>query len=125
MLVRDHMSETVATVERRHSVVEARELLCRHRIRQLPVLRAGRVIGIITHGDLAGCRAGTREIGAVMITDPLVMSPDESLDEAAHFFSRSRKINARYVRREGHGHVRSHFTFTRSRRQCRLLVEAC
>ena len=59
MLVRYRMSPKVITVEPQQSLAEARSLLHRHNIRQLPVLRSGRLVGIITDRDLRG--AGNKD----------------------------------------------------------------
>ena len=52
MLVRDWMSGKVIHVKPRDSVMHAREVLEEHRIRQLPVAVAGKLVGIITDRDL-------------------------------------------------------------------------
>jgi acetoin utilization protein AcuB len=52
MLVREWMSTTVITVDPAASISEAIELLDRHHISMLPVVRVEKLVGIITNADL-------------------------------------------------------------------------
>lgn len=93
MLVRDHMSRRVITIDAGRSLREAEALLLRHRIRQLPVLRDKQLVGIVTHRDLRGARAGARTVAQVMTAKPLVIAADAAVDEAAREL-RAYKIGA-------------------------------
>ncbi len=93
MLVLHRMSKKVITVDPDQSPGEARKLLQRHRIRQLPVLRKQRLVGIITDRDLRSAPATTETVAEVMTTKPAVISPDASVDEAARLL-RTRKFGA-------------------------------
>jgi acetoin utilization protein AcuB len=93
MLVRDHMSHRVVSVEPQRSAAEVRTLLRRHRIRQVPVLRKGRLVGIVTDRDLRGVREPGRKVAEVMTAKPFVISPSASVDEAARLM-RTYKIGA-------------------------------
>src|SRR4249920_3739071 len=93
MLVRNHMSRRVITVEPQRSAAEVRGLLQRHRIRQLPVMRKGRLVGIVTDRDLRGVRDSKRSVADVMTAKPFVISPTASVDEAARLLG-SYKIGA-------------------------------
>lgn len=48
----DMMKKEVYTISPDSSVEEASELMIRHRINRLPVVEEGRVVGIVTRGDI-------------------------------------------------------------------------
>ena len=48
----DMMKKEVYTISPDASVEEASELMIRHRINRLPVVEEGRVVGIVTRGDI-------------------------------------------------------------------------
>jgi len=83
MLVRDWMRRHVITIESSQSLGDAHRLLVRHRIRQLPVMRDGRLVGIITHRDLRDARPLTRPVVSKMTAKPVTIGPDAAVDEAA------------------------------------------
>lgn len=47
------MTTRVFTVEPDTTIEDAEELMCQHQVRRLPVCHAGRVVGMITQGDIA------------------------------------------------------------------------
>lgn len=51
--VEEVMTAHVFTVEPDTTVEDAEDLMCRHQVRRLPVCQAGRVVGMITQGDIA------------------------------------------------------------------------
>jgi acetoin utilization protein AcuB len=93
MLVRNRMTSKVITVEPTQSLDEARALLHRHRIRQLPVLRKRRLVGIITDRDLRGAGPHATTVADVMTPKPIVTEPNASVDEAARVLT-AHKIGA-------------------------------
>ena len=93
MVVRDHMSSKVITVERQCPITEARAVLRKHRIRQLPVLHNDRLVGIVTDRDLRGAAAKAKNVREVMTAKPTVIGPQAPIDEAAHLL-RSLKVGS-------------------------------
>jgi acetoin utilization protein AcuB len=73
----------VITIEANRPVADATRLLLRHRIRQMPVLRSGQLVGIITHRDLRAGRKGRQTVASLMTAKPFVIAPDAAIDEAA------------------------------------------
>jgi len=53
--VRDLMTKDVITVSEDAALSEVANLLLLHRIRRVPVVRAGRLVGIVTRRDLLRC----------------------------------------------------------------------
>lgn len=93
MLVRDHMSRNVVSVEPQQSVEHVRKLFKQRRIRQAPVQRRSQLVGIITDRDVRTAKIATAKVADVMTAKPLVISPDASVDEAARML-RTYKIGA-------------------------------
>jgi acetoin utilization protein AcuB len=91
MLVGDRMSRRVITIDAEQPVQEATCLLLRHRLRQLPVVRRGQLVGIISHRDLRAARPPIRTVAGAMTANPITIGPDAAIDEAARIL-RSYKI---------------------------------
>jgi acetoin utilization protein AcuB len=87
------MSAKVITVEPQDSLAQARDLLHRHRIRQLPVLQKQRLVGIITDRDLRTAGSNAATVAEVMTPKPVVIGPNASVDEAARMLT-AHKIGA-------------------------------
>jgi CBS domain-containing protein len=58
-LVAHYMTRDPVTIGAEESLEEAEALMSRHHVRRLPVCEEGRLVGIITRGDLA--RAASRD----------------------------------------------------------------
>lgn len=96
--VRDWMSKDVVSITPTQSLPEAHDLMKRNKIRRLPVVRNGNLIGILTLGDLreAGPSDATSlsifelnyllarlTVEQIMTHDPLTVSSSTRLTEAA------------------------------------------
>lgn len=82
MLVRDRMSRRIVAVRLKDPLERARQLMARHGFRHLPVLRGGRLVGVISDRDLQGAREGT-VVQDAMALNPISIAPDAPVDEAA------------------------------------------
>lgn len=67
--VRDVMTAPVQTVEPGHTVIVALSLMTRRRIRHLPVVEGGAVIGFVSIGDLVKYRIDRIESEAAALRD--------------------------------------------------------
>jgi acetoin utilization protein AcuB len=109
LICRDYMTAKVQTVKPRDSVAHARALIEERRINQLPVLKDGVLVGIVTDRDLRNAEnvvttsamdAGTIEpvpstpeqitVEAVMTHNVITLSPHSSLVAAAELMRRQR-----------------------------------
>ena len=93
MLVRNRMSRKVITTRADRPLDEIRTTLQRRRIRQLPVMAASRVTGMVTDRDLRSATPRAKVVGDIMSRKAVVIAPTASVDEAARIL-RMRKINA-------------------------------
>ena len=93
MLVRDYMSSKVITVEPQCRIADARAMLRKQRVRQLPVVRKDRLAGIVTDRDLRGASTAVKTVAEVLTAKPTVVAPDAPIDEAARLL-RSLKVGA-------------------------------
>lgn len=98
MFVKLRMTANPFTVDPDATLPEAMELMERHHIRHLPVLKDGAVVGVLSQGDIdaAGPSRATTfssgeinyllhklKVSKVMTQDPRVIAPDALLEEAA------------------------------------------
>lgn len=97
-LVRDWMTRDVITVSPDTSILEAGQLMVDRTIRRLPVVEDETLIGIVTYGDVRGARAAVTgsldiwdlsyrlsklTIREVMTPNPVTVSPDDTIGQAA------------------------------------------
>ena len=91
MFVRDWMSSPAVTIQARMPAPVALEFMVKHRIRRLPVVESGALVGIITKSDLEselgkhkGDRATSKKkIEDIMTPGPYTVSPDDTFESAA------------------------------------------
>lgn len=81
------MSVTPYTIGRDRSIADAHDLMRAHRIRHLPVLEGGRVVGVVSERDLVlvsslpGVDARTVPVEQAMVADVFIVSPDAPIAE--------------------------------------------
>ena len=98
MLVKNWMSQNVITVDVSNSMVDATKKLKDNEIRMLPVIKKGKLVGIVTDRDLKRASASdvnTLEIHEllyllskikverIMTKDPITVPPDFTVEETA------------------------------------------
>jgi len=86
VLARDLMKSEVITVPPDLSVQAAAELLAFHRISGLPVLDAGRLVGVVTEADVIGKQGGT--VAEIMTRDVLSVAEDTPARDLANLLTR-------------------------------------
>lgn len=69
MLVRDVMQFGVTTVSPDESVIRVMNLMTHHRVRHMPVLRGGKLVGIVSIGDVVKHRLEDLELETNVLRD--------------------------------------------------------
>lgn len=107
MFVKDWMSTNVVTLEVDDSMQRASGLMKEHGVRMLPVLKRGKVVGIVSDTDLKRASPSDAtlldihellfllssiKVKGIMCTSPVTIPPDFTVEEAAELF-RDRKIS--------------------------------
>ncbi len=102
-LVRDWMSRQVVTVTPDTLLSEASRLMTERRIRRLPVVENGRLLGILTYGDVRAARPSLLtnpdpdktthlmaqiRVAQIMTRDPVTVSQDATIGQAAELMLR-------------------------------------
>ena len=95
MKVVDAMTKDPLTVTTKETIGQADELMNANKIRQLPVVQARELVGIVTDRDIRSFLSGSlldspearekalnTKIGEIMTTDPVTVSPEDDLQEA-------------------------------------------
>jgi acetoin utilization protein AcuB len=87
MLVKKFMSSKLVTVSEEASIAEAVNLLKKHSIRHLPVVKGEKVVGLVTETELRGAifpaMIEDLTVKDVMISQPVTVDPEAPLEEAA------------------------------------------
>ncbi|MBI4772670.1 MAG: CBS domain-containing protein [Deltaproteobacteria bacterium] len=98
MLVRNWMSRNVVTVEADDSMAKAGRLMKENKVSRLPVMKKGKLVGIVTNGDIRRASASDAtsleihellyllskiKIGSIMTPDPITVPPDYTVEEVA------------------------------------------
>lgn len=102
-LVKDWMTREVLTVSPQAGVLDAGNIMRENGIRRLPVVENGRVVGMITHGDVREARPSTSSslsawemnyelarltVAEIMSTDPFTIAPEATIGQAAQLMYR-------------------------------------
>ena len=92
--VRSYMAENPITIGAHQTLARAHEIMREHGIRHLPVLRDGKLVGIVSDRDLSFVESGKNvdpervAVEEAMTPDPFTIGPDSSLEwvvmEMAH-----------------------------------------
>lgn len=94
MLVRMWMSTELATASPEMPVGEALNLLSSRKIRRLPILSQGEIVGIVTLNELQRVAGSpSLPLKVVMMKNPATVSPDAPIEEAG-MLMRDRRIGA-------------------------------
>lgn len=96
--VKDWMTRDVITISPDVTLPAAHQLMTEKNIRRLPVVKDGRLVGIVTRGDVRGAEPSGASslsiwelnfllaklsIGEIMVPNPITIAPDEIIGEAA------------------------------------------
>lgn len=107
MLVKDCMCRRLVTIGPDQSLADASRLMKEHNIGRLPVLKDGRLVGIVSDRDIKGagpsCATALEihelkyllekiKVGDIMIPNPLTIGEERTLGEAA-FILQKHKIS--------------------------------
>jgi len=93
MLVRDRMSRKVISRTPERPFTAARTLMHQYNIRQLPVVRRQRLLGMATDRDLRSAPATAKTVADIMTAEPVCIRPNAAVDEAPRVLRRH-KIGA-------------------------------
>jgi acetoin utilization protein AcuB len=113
---RDWMTPDPITAPPSMSLPEALQLMAEHTIRRLPVVERGKLVGIVTRGDLRGAQPSQATslsvfelhyliaritLDQIMTRDPLTVADSATIQEAARLML-EHKISGLPVLKQGH-----------------------
>lgn len=91
--IRKFMTHNPQTIGQEQNLVVAHRLMREHRVRHLPVLEGGKLVGVISQRDLhlietlRDVDPATTTVEEAMTMDVYVASPNTALDEAAQIMA--------------------------------------
>ena len=85
IMVRDVMTREVLTIGPETPCDKARRLMDEHRIRHLPVVGEGRLVGMVSDRDVrsAPVQSSGAIAGRIMTPDPVTVTPETRVEHAA------------------------------------------
>lgn len=98
MFVRDYMTRSPITINKKTPIFEALEIMKKHKIRQLPVVSEGRLAGLVTEKELLTVSPSPATslsiyeinyllakmtVSEVMVKKPITVTADTTIEEAA------------------------------------------
>lgn len=113
--IRDWMTADPITASPTMTLPEALQVMARHNIRRLPVVDKGKLVGIVTRGDLRGAQpsratslsifelhylVGRITLDQIMTRDPLTVEDNTTVQDAARLMLQ-RKISGLPVVHQG------------------------
>ncbi|MGD9269410.1 MAG: CBS and ACT domain-containing protein [Desulfobacterales bacterium] len=116
MLVKNWMSKNVVTIDVNDSMQDAMRLLKKHDIRMLPVMKKGKLVGIVTDRDLKKASASDAttldvhellylltkiKVEDIMTKDPVTVQPDYTVEETAQLLLENKISGAPVVDQKG------------------------
>jgi acetoin utilization protein AcuB len=116
MLVKDWMNKDVITIEEKDSMQDAIKLLKEHDIRMLPVMKMGKLVGIVTDRDLKRASASDAtlleiheliyllsriKVKEIMTKNPITVPFDHTVEETAEILLTDKISGAPVVDHEG------------------------
>ena len=116
MLVKNWMSKDVITVDENDSMHDATRRLKEHDIRMLPVMKKGKLVGIVTDRDLKKASASDAttlevhellylltkvKVKDIMTRDVITVPPDYTVEETAQVLQENRISGAPVVNADG------------------------
>jgi acetoin utilization protein AcuB len=115
MLIKKRMSSPVITVDPDVPIMQALDLMKKNRIRRMPVVREGKLVGIISEGDLLNAAPsdatslsvwelnyliGKIKVKEIMTRDVITVTADTPIEEAAYLMDEN-KIGGLPVMEQG------------------------
>ena len=122
--VSHYMTRQPWTIDRKEPLAEAHRVMREHGIRHLPVMEDGRLIGIVSQGDLhlletiAEFPLESVEVMEAMTPNPFIVTGDTPLDEVVEIMADKKYGSAIVMGRDG---VEGIFTTVDA---CRAFAEA-
>jgi len=113
--IRNYMTQNPKAIGRHRTLAAAHELMRRNRIRHLPVLEEGRLVGIVSEGDLhlfetlQGVDPDLEAVEEAMTPDPYAVDPDASVEDVSSVMAKHKYGSAVVVEK---GRVVGIFTTT-------------